>query len=138
MKNNHFCAVIFMTSSVEPYFKVNIYSDISNRTNHTRVWFGRFGKPVLVWCKTNDQTASAYCQQMDGSTNRFKTETGLVRTNRPLVSPRHRNPGNTSRKICCCYCLFGFNVAFNNFSVISRRRLVATGSSMLTFIVLPH
>ena len=30
------------------------------------------------------------------------------------------------------------NVAFNNFSVISRRCLVATGSSMLTFIVLRH
>ena len=37
-----------------------------------------------------------------------------------------------------CVCEFGFNVAFNNFSVISRRCLVATGSSMLTFIVLPH
>ena len=37
-----------------------------------------------------------------------------------------------------CVCVFGFNVAFNNFSVISRRCLVATGSSMLTFIVLPH
>ena len=35
-------------------------------------------------------------------------------------------------------CVFGFNVAFNNFSVISRRCLVATGSSLLTFIVLPH
>ena len=35
-------------------------------------------------------------------------------------------------------CLFGFNVAFNNFSVISRRCLVATGSSVLTFIVLRH
>ena len=34
--------------------------------------------------------------------------------------------------------LFGFNVVFNNFSVISRRCLVATGSSMLTFIVLLH
>ena len=39
---------------------------------------------------------------------------------------------------CVCVCEFGFNVAFNNFSVISRRCLVATGSSMLTFIVLPH
>ena len=38
----------------------------------------------------------------------------------------------------CCCCLFGFYVAFNNFSVITRRCLVATGSSMLTFIVLPH
>ena len=37
-----------------------------------------------------------------------------------------------------CVCEFGFYVAFNNFSVISRRCLVATGSSMLTFIVLPH
>ena len=37
-----------------------------------------------------------------------------------------------------CVCVFGFNVAFNNFSVISQRCLVATGSSMLTFIVLPH
>ena len=35
--------------------------------------------------------------------------------------------------------LFWFNVAFNNFSVISRRYLVAaTGSSMLSFIVLSH
>ena len=38
--------------------------------------------------------------------------------------------------VCCC--LLWFNVAFNNGSVISRRCLVATGSSMLTFIVLPH
>ena len=33
--------------------------------------------------------------------------------------------------------LFWLNIAFNNFSVISRRCLVATRSSMLTFIVLP-
>ena len=38
----------------------------------------------------------------------------------------------------CCCCLFGFNVALNNFAVISRRCLVASGSSVLTFIVLPH
>ena len=37
-----------------------------------------------------------------------------------------------------CVCEFGFNGAFNNFSVISRRCLVATRRSMLTFIVLPH
>ena len=43
-----------------------------------------------------------------------------------------------SSLILCCCCLFGFNVVFNNFSVISRRCLVATGSSVLTFIVLPH
>ena len=36
------------------------------------------------------------------------------------------------------FCLFGFNISFNNFSVISRRCLVVTGSSLLTFIVLPH
>ena len=34
--------------------------------------------------------------------------------------------------------LFGFNVTFNNYSIISRRCLVATGSAKLTFIVLPH
>ena len=34
---------------------------------------------------------------------------------------------------CVCVCVFGFNVAFNNFSVVSRRCLVATGSSMLTY-----
>ena len=32
-----------------------------------------------------------------------------------------------------CVCVFGFNVAFNNFSVMSWRCLVATGSSMLTY-----
>ena len=37
-----------------------------------------------------------------------------------------------------CCCLFGFNVVFNKFSVISRRCLVATGSSVFAFIVLPH
>ena len=41
-------------------------------------------------------------------------------------------------EFCCCCCLFGVYVAFNNFSVISRRCLVATGSSVLTFVVLPH
>ena len=48
---------------------------------------------------------------------------------------------NSAKKNACdtsCCCLFGFNVTFNNFSVISRRCLVTTGSSMLTFIVLPH
>ena len=35
-------------------------------------------------------------------------------------------------------CAFWFNVASNNFSVISRWCLVVTESSMLTFIVLPH
>ena len=34
--------------------------------------------------------------------------------------------------------LFGFNIVFNNLLVISTQSLVATGSSMLTFIVLPH
>ena len=34
--------------------------------------------------------------------------------------------------------LVGFNVVGNIFSVISRRCLVATGSSMLTLIVLSH
>ena len=46
--------------------------------------------------------------------------------------------GSGELKMSCCCCLFGFNVAFNKFSVISRRCLVVTGSSMLTFIVLPH
>ena len=41
-------------------------------------------------------------------------------------------------KLALSVCVFGFNVAFNNFSVISRRCLVASGSSVLTFIVLPH
>ena len=36
------------------------------------------------------------------------------------------------------FFLFGFNVAFNNFSVISQRCVVATGSSMLTFILVRH
>ena len=41
--------------------------------------------------------------------------------------------------VCVCVCVwFGFNVVFNNLSVISRRCLVATVSSMLTFIVLHH
>ena len=41
-----------------------------------------------------------------------------------------------------CVCEFGFNVAFNNFAVISRHITTVSGcdreSSMLTFIVLPH
>ena len=49
-----------------------------------------------------------------------------------------RQLSRLTESCCSCCCLFGFNVAFNNFSVISRRFLVATGSSMLTFIVLPH
>ena len=39
-----------------------------------------------------------------------------------------------SAHICCCWLL---NIAINNFSVISRQCLVVTGSSVLTFIVLP-
>ena len=40
------------------------------------------------------------------------------------------------RKRVCV--LIGLNVVFNNLSVISRRYLVAIGSSMLNFIVLSH
>ena len=49
---------------------------------------------------------------------------------------RLRRAALSGDRSCCC--LFGFNVAFNNFSVISRRFPVVTGSSVLTFIVLPH
>ena len=37
-----------------------------------------------------------------------------------------------------CVCVFRFNVTFNNFLVISRQCLVATGSSVVTIEVLPH
>ena len=61
-------------------------------------------------------------------------------TTKPAKWPMHREdsdqPGQPPSLIKVCE--FGFNVAFNNFSVISRRCLVVTGSSMLTFIVLPH
>ena len=57
-------------------FQVNKYSDVPNRKNLARVWFGRFNKPVLVWCITNDQTAFGLV-----STNgQMRTQTGLVRT----------------------------------------------------------
>ena len=52
-----------------------------------------------------------------------------------LASDRATAPSSSSSDLAC---LFWFNVTFNNFSVISRWCLVATGSSMLTFIVLPH
>ena len=39
---------------------------------------------------------------------------------------------------CLVFVWFGLNLAFNNLSVISRRCLDVTGSSMLTFRVLPH
>ena len=42
------------------------------------------------------------------------------------------------QRFCLFVCLFWFNVAFNNVSVISRQCLVATGGSVLTFIVMPH
>ena len=41
---------------------------------------------------------------------------------------------HTASFVCLCW----FNVTFNNFSVISQQCLVATRSSVLTFIVLPH
>ena len=47
-------------------------------------------------------------------------------------------PVHCAHPLCYCCCLFGFNVAINNFSVISWRCLVETGSSMLTFIVLRY
>ena len=46
-------------------------------------------------------------------------------------------PGITREKPSSVYVV-GFYVDFNNFSVISRQYLVAAGSSVLTFIVLPH
>ena len=54
-----------------------------------------------------------------------------------IASPKNLDQFHM-QSICTCVCVFRFNVTFNNFSVISRRCLVATGSSMLTFIVLPH
>ena len=69
------------------------------------------------------------------------------KTNTLICRPSefYYQPGHPQRLISlrpseesCCRCLFDFNDAFSNFSVISRRCLVAAGSSMLTFIVLPH
>ena len=34
-----------------------------------------------------------------------------------------------------CVCVFGFNVAFNNFAVISRRCLVATGRNVTNWAI---
>ena len=48
------------------------------------------------------------------------------------------NKLNRKTPFFCCCCFFGFNIIFKNFSVIPRRCLVATGSSVLIFIVLPH
>ena len=42
------------------------------------------------------------------------------------------------QECCFCCCLFGFNVALNNFSVISQLCLAATGSSMLTEVSCPR
>ena len=53
----------------------------------------------------------------------------------------NQTPRKRGNNLMYCCCLFGFNVTFNNFSVVSRQCLVATGSSLLTFltfIVLPH
>ena len=44
--------------------------------------------------------------------------------------------GNLSRKVCLFVC--SGLTSLSTLSVISRRCLVVTGSSMLTFIVLPH
>ena len=44
--------------------------------------------------------------------------------------------GFVTRRLTMFVCLFWFNVAFKKKSVISRQCLVATGSSMLPFIVL--
>ena len=60
-----------------------------------------------------------------------------LRSSSKLASQNQSICGDSALDIVCV-CVFGFNVAFNNFSVISRRCLVATGRSMLTFIVLPH
>ena len=53
----------FMTKLCDhPFlFQVNIYSDKSNRA----MWFGRCDKIVLVWYKTNDQTAFSFMSTMD-------------------------------------------------------------------------
>ena len=55
-----------------------------------------------------------------------------------LYTSSSLSPVKNHCQMCVCVCVFGFNVAFDNFSVISRRCLVARGSSVLTFIVLPH
>ena len=48
------------------------------------------------------------------------------------------NSSIADKEVPCLFVWFGLNVAFNNLSVISRRCLDVTGSSMLTFRVLPH
>ena len=68
----------------------------------------------------------------------------VTTASRTLNAGAHLDLSGQRNAVCsafifvACVCVFGSNVAFNNFSVISRRCLVATGSSMLTFIVLPH
>ena len=48
--------------------------------------FGRFGRPVSVWCKTNDQTVFSLTSTNAWFAERFETKLGLIRTNRSCIS----------------------------------------------------
>ena len=79
--------------------------------------------PSWAWTHSYEMTSDLECWRL------------MTLTTKPQGPPSLLLTGGMA---IVCVCVFGFNVAFNNFSVISRRCLVATGSLMLTFIVLPH
>ena len=55
-----------------------------------------------------------------------------------LISCRLARQSPWMRGVYCAFEFFCFYIIFNNFEVISRWCLIETGSSMLTFIVMPH
>ena len=95
-----------------------------------------FDNPLATSCQYQ-----CVCKILSKYSKRFKSYRHFSRTGRGQnVHKRSKDNifTNCPVTMCVCACVFGFNITFNNFSVISRRCLVATRSSMLTFIVLPH
>ena len=70
--------------------------------------------------------------------DQMQQEQGLHRHSSSCFSGTHQVVKWTWSVVICLFVWFGLNIAFNNLSVISRRCLDVTGSSMLTFRVLPH
>ena len=101
-----------------------------------------FDQPNCTWCPTKGTEANSTGPDQTPQNAASDQGLHLLHTGvsiRNIVKPKkytwHTLHDKWTRSI---YKDGSVCVAFNTFSVISRRSLVARGSPMLTFIVLPH
>ena len=125
------------------HFNINVWKVFSHFVSRPCRWFWKTKKKKKNKKKTTKNNNNKQQKNNNNNNNnkKKKKNNNKKNNNKKKTKTKKTNKKNNKQKKKqkqLIVCVFGFNVAFNNFSVISRRCLVATGSSVLTFIVLPY